>query len=81
MAVIQIIDAKGEWVHNPRAFAFCDPETGVNYQSGGHFYKVVVGEKSWLEAQLDAGVLKRCDDPTADAAPGPEPAAKGGRKK
>lgn len=81
MAVIQVIDADGEWVHNPRAFPFCDPETGVNFQPGGHFYKVRVGEKSWLAAQLEAKVLSRCDDPLAGAAAGPEPVAKGGKKK
>lgn len=72
MSNVRIIDLDGEWVHNPRAFPFADPETKVQYEPSW-FYKVRVPSPSWVGRQIAAGVLIRCTDPTGSAPKAPPP--------
>jgi hypothetical protein len=64
MGNVKVVDLDGEWVHNPRAFPFSDPETKVQY-APSWFYKVKVQAGSWIAGQVEAGVLVRAPDPTA----------------
>ena len=65
---IQIIDVEGQWVNNPHAFAFVDPETGVRF-SPGVLTKISYADGSWIETQIYAGTLAEGEDPLKPKAP------------
>ena len=72
MGNIQIIDVDGEWVSNPHAFTFVDPETGTRF-SPGTLTKIKYGDKSWIETQVYAGTLAEGEDPMKTKVPDKAP--------
>lgn len=59
-----IVDKDGQWLTNPNAYPFPDPESGTLFAPGGLAVKIKVPKTGWIATQLAAGVLVKTDDPT-----------------
>lgn len=61
MNTFEVYDTDGQWVVNNCLFGFVDIQ-GRSFAPGTQV-KVMLDEGSWAKAQLDAGVLTKCDAP------------------